>query len=259
MAILSKQNIKAATRKYLPTVLGIRVPGFFKIHLRYAKRSFITWFVLFIAPFVISVMTLRIICEKFLDLTPNDVQLYIVALFLIALAFFFAERHRRFRRIYVTALPVLVIVYGLVVLISLREPFPGNLFRFAFTSALPAWWLGRHARGKGYRMLSDGADKDYRPGRDLYMDGKFDEAFVHLEPSAKRGHMKSLYLLGHAHEHGQGREIDRIKAARFYDKSSRKGYTKARRAYDDLFDTFSPDEIKAFETELGTSGIDELF
>jgi len=64
----------------------------------------------------------------------------------------------------------------------------------------------------GYRMLSDGANKTYRPGRDLYMEGQYAKAFIYLEPSAKRGHMKSLYLLGHAHEHGNGRERDRVKA-----------------------------------------------
>ena len=243
----------------MPMILGLRIPGFIKVHWRYARRSFITWFVLFIAPFVIGVMSLRIITEKLFKMHPNDWQLYLVALFLIAVAFFFAERHRKFRRIYVTAIPVMVIVNGLFNLLFTDGLSTGSVITFGILAGLPAWWLGRRARGKGYRLLSDGADKDYRPGRDLYMDGKYVEAFVHLEPAAKRGHMKSLYLIGHAHEHGQGRKLDRIKAARFYDKAGRKGYGKANLALDALFDTFNKDEITAFETDLGTSGINELF
>jgi hypothetical protein len=255
----TRQKINAAAREYVPMVLGIRIPGFLKVHWRYAKRSFITWFVLFIAPFVIGVIILKTIAEKLLELHPNDVQLFLIALFLIALAFFFAERHRRFRHIYVRAIPAMVILNGLFNLFFTDGLSTGGIITFAVLAGLPAWWLGRRAMGKGYKLLSDGACKDYRPGRDLYMDGHYEKAFAHLEPSAKRGQMKALYLLGHAHEHGNGRPRDRIKAARFYDKSSRKGYGKAHLAYDDLFDTFSKDEITAFETDLGTSGINELF
>ena len=71
--------------------------------------------------------------------------------------------------------------------------------------------------------------------------------------------MKSLYLMGHAHEHGNGRGRDRIKAARFYDKANRKGYGKARRAFETLFETFTADEREAFEIEANVSGVNELF
>ncbi|NNC38408.1 MAG: sel1 repeat family protein [Acidimicrobiales bacterium] len=246
-------------KQHAPTIFGIRIPGFFKIHMRYAKRSFTTWFVLFIAPFVISVILMGQIARTFFDLNPSDIQLFIIAFFLIAVAFFCAERNRDFRKAYVLAIPALVLVYGVIGLFTDTDPFPGNLFKFAVLSALPALWLWQRARDKGYKMLSDGADKDYRPGRDLYMDGQYAQAFTHLEPAAKRGHMKSLYLLGHAHEHGQGRDQDRVRAARFYDKASRKGYAKARRAFDDLFESFDATEIKAFETELGVIGSEELF
>jgi len=112
--------------------------------------------------------------------------------------------------------------------------------------------------GMGYRMLSDGADRNYRPGRDLYMDGEYEPAFIHLEPSAKRGHMKSLYLLGHAHEHGNGRLQDRIRAASFYNKSAKKGYRKAHDAFEALFATFTTEEVEAFEVDLNMS-VSELF
>lgn len=240
-------------------LFGLKLPGFIKVHLRYMRRNLITWFVLFIAPFVIGVMILSTISEKVLEIKASDWQLFFLALFLIALAFFFAERHRKFRRIYVMAIPAMVIANGLFNLFFAQGFSVGNLITFGILAALPAWWLGRHAMGKGYRLLSDGADKNYRPGRDLYMDGHYEEAFVHLEPAAKRGHMKSLYLLGQAHEHGNGRDLDRIKAARLYDKASRKGYGKAGHAFEALFETFSPEEADIYETEFGTPGIDELF
>ena len=259
MGAFSKQNIKTGARKYVPMILGLRIPGFIKIHWRYARRSFLTWFVLFIAPFVIGVMMLSLISEKLLKVETSDWQLFLATLFLIALAFFFAERHRKFRRIYVMAIPAMVVANGLFNLFFSDGVSTGGVITFGLLAALPAWLLGRYSLGKGYRLLSDGADKDYRPGRDLYMDGQYAEAFVHLEPSAKRGHMKSLYLLGDAHEHGKGRKRDRIKAARFYEKASRKGYGKAHLAFEKLFKTFSPDEIDAYETDLGILGINELF
>ena len=259
MNAFSKQEIKAAARQYIPMVLGLRIPGFIRVHWRYLRSSFLTWCVLFIAPFVIGVMILAVISDKLLKIETSDWQLFLAALFLIALAFFFAERHQKFRRIYVMAIPTMVIANGLFNLFFTDGFSVGGVITFGILAALPAWWLGRHAVGKGYNLLSNGADKDYRPGRDLYMDGHYTEAFTYLEPSAKRGHMKSLYLLGHAHEHSKGRDGDRILAARFYDKASRKGYNKASLAFEALHKTFSPDEIHALETNLGLSGINELF
>lgn len=253
----SKQNVKLA-REYVPMVFGLRIPGFIRVHMRYARRSLITWLVLFLAPFVIGVMIFTTVAEKLLEVKMSGWQVNLLTLFLIALAFFFAERNRKFRRIYVVAIPVMVVVNGVFNLVFTDGLSIGSLITFGLLAALPAWWLGRHAMGKGYRLLSDGADKDYRPGRDLYMDGKYAESFVHLEPSAKRGHMKSLYLLGHAHEHGNGREVERITAARLYDKAGRKGYSKAHLAFETLFETFSQKEIKTFETNLGISEINEL-
>lgn len=259
VSAFSRQNIKAAALQYVPMIFGLRVPGFIKVHWRYARRSFITWLVLFIAPFVIGVASLSVISEKILKVETTEWQLFLIALFLIAVAFFFAERHRTFRRIYVMAIPAMVILNGVVHLVFTNGLSLGSVVTFGILAVLPAWWLGRHSMGKGYRLLSNGADKNYRPGRDLYMDGQYKEAFAHLEPSAERGHMKSLYLLGDAYEHGNGRDKDRIKAAWFYDKASRKGYRKAHTAFDILFETFSPDEIAAFETNLSISGINDLF
>jgi|GEM_PF-4619805 len=240
-------------------LLGIRIPGFIKIHFRYARRSFVTWCVLFVAPFVFSVMALRMICKAVLEVQPNDTQLFFVSLFIVALLFFSAEKNRKFRKIYIIMIPAMVLTYGVAGLVLEPGRMPGNLIKFGILSGLPAWWLWRHASDKGYKALSDGGDKDYRPGRDLYMDGNYEAAFVHLEPSAKRGHMKSLYLIGHAHETGQGREKDCVLAARFYDKASRKGYGKAGEALERVTKAFSKKEKERFELELGAFGLNELF
>ena len=246
-------------REHGPSVLGIRIPGFFKIHMRYAKRSFSTWFVLFIAPFLVSIMVMGIVARRYLDINPTDLQLYIVAFFLIAVAFFFAERHRKFRRIYVVLVPALIIIYGLATVNLDQGRFPGNIIKFAILILYPAWWLWKRASDEGYKALSDGADPDYRPGHDLYIAGDYEDAFVYLEPSAKRGHMKSLYLMGHAYENGNGRARDRVRAAKLYDKAGRKGYMKARRAFDTLFSKLNKDEKKRYDTDIRTSGTEELF
>jgi len=174
------------------------------------------------------------------------------------MAFYFAERDRKFRRFYVMAIPGMVIINGLFRFAFAGGLSFGGLVAFGILAGLPALILGKLSMGMGYRILSDGADRDYRPGKDLYMEGDYEKAFIRLEPSAKRGHMKSLYLLGHAHEHGNGRPQDRIRAARFYDKSAKKGYRKAHSAFETLFATFTTQEVEDFEVDLKLS-VSELF
>ena len=108
-------------------------------------------------------------------------------------------------------------------------------------------------------MLSDGGYKNYRAGRNLYMDGQTKTGLALLEPIARKGHMKSLYLLGHAHEHGNGLERDLIKAARFYEKASSKGYSKASRAFENLLQSFDAEQIQAYETDISTLEVNQLF
>ena len=91
------------------------------------------------------------------------------------------------------------------------------------------------------------------------MDVQYDKAFVHLEPSAKRGHMKSLYLLGDALEHGNGFKVERVRAAQFYNKSAKKGYRKAHGAFEALFASFTTAEVEAFEADLNIFGGHDLF
>jgi hypothetical protein len=259
MKIFTKKNIKAASFEYVPMILGIRVPGFLRIHFRYALRNPFIWMILVIAPFILGMMFLSALNTQILDGVGKGWQIFLITLFLIALAFFMAERSRKFRRFYVAAIPGMVIANGLFNLFIVKGFNFGNLIVFIILAGIPAWILGKFSMGYGYRMLSDGAYKNYRIGRNLYMDGDYKNAFIYLEPAARKGHMKSLYLLGHAHEHENGRELDPIKAARFYEKASSKGYGKASRAYEALVQTFTPDQMQAYETDISTLEVNQLF
>lgn len=259
MKYLTKKNVKTATFEYIPMVLGIRVPGFIRIHFRYARRNLFIWAVLVIAPFILGMMLVSAVSEQVLKVTPKGWHLFLIALFFIALAFFFAERSRPFRKFYVSAIPGMVIANGLFNLFFKAGFSFGNLIVFGLLSVIPALVLGKLSMGYGYRLLSNGADKTYRPGRDLYMAGAYEEAFGYLEPAARRGHMKSLYLMGHSHEHGNGREIDLIKAARFYEKSSSKSYRKATAAYERLMQSFDPAQMERYETDISTLEVNQLF
>lgn len=259
MKYLTKQNVKAATFEYIPMVLGIRVPGFIRIHFRYALRNPFIYVVLVIAPFVLGLIILKAFSTHVLEVNAKGWQLFFITLFFIALAFFFAERSRKFRKFYVAAIPGMVIANGLFNLFVKNGFSFGNLVVFLILAVIPAWILAKFSMGYGYRLLSDGADKNYRPGRNFYMDGEFHQAFLKLEPSARRGHMKSLYLMGHAHEHGNGRELDLIKAARFYEKSSSKGYRKATLAFERLIQSFDPAQMELYETDIATLEVNQLF
>ena len=206
-----------------------------------------------------SVIALRTLRRVAADINFNDTSIYLIAFFVIAVMFFLAERYRQFRKIYVILIPALVIFYGLIGLIVEPGRFPGNLFRFAILTGLPAWWLWKRATNQGFKALTDGADKDYRTGHDLYLEEEFETAFIHLEKSASRGHMKSLFLLGDAYEHGRGKDKNRVKAARLYDKSGHKGYVKAREALRRLHDKLNEDEKSQLEINTGNSGLDDLF
>lgn len=259
MGLISKNNLNLVATEYAPMLVGLRIPGFVKIHLRYLFSNPFIWGVLFLAPFIIGLFTVSSFSRNVLKTNPSDWQIFLIVLFLIALAFYFAERNRTFRVIYVRAIPTMVIINGVFIYIFDVGSLFGGLVVFSVLALLPAWLLGKLSMGMGYRMLSNGADRSYRPGRDFYMDGQYDEALVHLERAAKRGHMKSLYLLGHAHEHGNGLELDRIKAAWLYEKSAKKGYRRAQIAFESLSASFSMEEKEAFESDLAPSGINDLF
>ena len=259
MKFLTKNNVKRTTFELIPMVLGIRVPGFIRIHFRYAKRNPFIWIVLVIAPFILGLLLLSAFSTHVLEVKANGWQLFFITIFLIALAFFLAERSRKFRKFYVAAIPGMVIANGLFNMFVKNDYSFGGLVVFTILSAIPAWVLAKFSLGYGYRMLSDGGYKNYRAGRNLYMDGQTKTGLDLLEPIARKGHMKSLYLLGHAHEHGNGLERDLIKAARFYEKASSKGYSKASRAFENLLQSFDAEQIQAYETDISTLEVNQLF
>lgn len=259
MKIFTKKNIKAASFEYVPMILGIRVPGFLRIHLRYALHNPFIYIILVIAPFILGMMFLTTLSNQLFEGQVKGWQIFLITLFLIALAFFMAERSRKFRRFYVIAIPGMVIANGLFNLFIVQGFNIGNLIGFVILAGIPAWLLGFFSTGYGYRMLSNGAFKKYRVGRDLYMAGDYKNAFLYLEPTARKGHMKSLFLLGHAHEHENGRELDLIKAAHFYEKASSKGYAKATRAFETLVQSFTPEQMQAYETDISTLEVNQLF
>ncbi len=258
MKFLTKKNVKAATFDFIPRLLGIRIPGFIRIHFRYAMRNPLIWIVLVIAPFIFGLILLSAFSTHVLDVQAKGWQLFLVTIFLIALAFFLAERSRKFRTIYVTAIPSMVIANGLFNLFVKDGYSFGGLVAFGLLSALPAWVLAKLSLGPGYRLLSDGGFKNYRVGRNLYMDGKTAEGLALLEPIARKGHMKSLYLLGHAHEHGNGVECDLMKAAKFYEKAGSKGYAKASRAFENLLQSFDPEQMALYEADMSTLEVNQL-
>lgn len=262
MGWLTKHGLKAAATDYAPMLFGIRVPGFIRLHIRYLFSNPFVYMVLVVAPFVIGLVMLLGVNREFLNNSLSGWQAFLITLFVIAMAFYFAERNRTFRTFYVRALPAMVILNGLFIYVldaGITGSLFGGLVVFAVLALIPALILGKLSMGMGYRMLSNGADRRYRSGRDLYIAGDHEEGLLKLEPSAKRGHMKSLYLLGHAHEHGFGRSLDRVKAARFYDRASKKGYRKASDALDRLCASFTADEREVFESHLGPSGLNDLF
>jgi len=259
MKFLTKKNVKAATFEYIPMALGIRVPGFIRIHFRYALRNPIIYIVLVIAPFILGLIFLSALSTHLPQVAFKGWQIFLITLFLIALAFYAAERSRSFRKVYVLAIPGMVIVNGLFNLLVKDGLSFGNYVVFSILALIPALILGKLSIGHGYRLLSDGADKTYRPGHDLYMAGEYEAAFLKLEPSARRGHMKGLYLLGHAHEHGQGRDTDLLKAARFYEQSSARGYRKATEAYERLIQSFDTEQMARYEADLATLDVNQLF
>ena len=257
----TRRQVKVAATEYAPQLLGLRIPGFIRIHWRYFIGNPFVWMVLVIAPFIIGLVTVFSVNRAVAGFDITGWQAFFLVLLLIALAFFFAERNRTFRKVYVAALPGMVLLNGVIIYLfgDTYGPWFSRLVVFAILAVLPAWVLWKLASGMGYRMLSNGGDRHYRAGRDLYHAGEHEAGLLKLEPSAKRGNMKSLFLLGDAHENGHGYKPDRIRAARFYDASAKRGYRRAQVAFERLSASFTDEERAVFESDLSVGGLAELF
>lgn len=231
--------------------LGSYVPQFIRIHFRYMRHNFRAWAVLFVAPFLSIKLVLSALYALIGEAQSGRHSLDLIAIFTIGLCFFFAERNRKFRRIYVYAVPVIVaagLLYwnattqkflsvGQIVLAALIMFMSLRLYRFSTT--------------KGYEQLTDGADKDYHAARDLIDAQEYKIALPLLEKSSKRGHFKSLYLMGQFYEHGHLGTKDLVQAGYYYLKSGRKGYAPANSAFSELLNKLSPAELEEIEDQAG--------
>ena len=95
---------------------------------------------------------------------------------------------------------------------------------------------------RGYEQLSDGGDRNFVKGRNLYKDGEYEQAVRYLKKAAKHKHFKSLFLLGEAYEKGHFFEPDLVKAAGCYFKASQKGYEPAIKRYQEIVKSLSAEQ-----------------
>lgn len=221
-------------------VLGAYVPNFFKIHLRYIRNNLRAWLVLFIAPFLAIKMFMIAVFDRISQGGDSAWGFDIIAILSVAVCFVLAERHAGFRRVYVFAVPAIMAIGLLYWAGSNGGYINAGYFVKACLIGFLTYRVGRFTITRGYQQLSDGADKDFRQGKSYYEDGAYDLAIPFLETAAKRGHFKSLFLLGDAYEHGHHVEKDLPKAAEYFIKSSRKGYGKAGARYDQLLESLPP-------------------
>lgn len=229
--------------KFGIVALGAYFPKFFRIHLSYMRHNFRAWAALFVAPFLTIKLFMIALFEslsRFGNGTGGTVWHFdIIAIFAVALCFVLAERHQGFRRIYVYAVPT-IMALGLLYWAGGNGGYLniGYLVKAGLIGYL-TYRVGRFTIASGYQQLSEGGDKDYSQGYEHYAREEYDLAMPFLEKAAKRGHFKSLFLLGDAYECGNFYEADPSKAAEYFIKSGRKGYDKANARYEELLKRLS--------------------
>ncbi len=246
---------KTQTKKAIKTVgrlvLGQYVPGFLKIHLRYIKRNFRVWLALFVAPFLALKLFFVALFNAVSDGTTGAWKFDLMAIFVIALCFFMAERHRGFRKFYVYLAPAVMCIGLLYWAASGGADIftPGFIVKAVLVGYL-TFRVGRFTINIAYQILTEAADPDYRNGRDLYEQKKFDIAIPLLEASAARGNFKSLFLIGDAYEQGHFFEKNRTKAAEYYWEAGKRGYANGNERFRNLMERMSDDEKGKLDKNL---------
>ena len=259
MAKKKKTKIKGEPKRKIVTpvakkigalTLGMYLPGPIQIHFRYIRNNLKLWAALFVAPFMAIKLSLIALFNLLADGGSGAWKYDLIAMFSVGLLFYLAERNRDFRKFYVYFVPIvmgaslLYWVWG-----SSRFASPEFVIKLILCGLL-TYRVGNYIMEDGYQQLSEGADKNFHEGRILYSLKEYDLAIPFLEKSAKRGHFKSIYLLAEAHEFGYHYPVDRVKAARFFLKSGKKGYRKATIRYQKILDELSPDERAEFDNFL---------
>lgn len=247
---LKKQKAKKrnkTTRKFGLLLMGAYVPAFINIHFRYAKHNFKVWAALFIAPFLVA----KLVLMRINDMLPEHEQIVwhydLLAIFAISICFYAAERFDNFRRVYVWAVPV-TIFCGLLYWSNGQgsNEMSGSIVKLLLIAYL-SYRVGKFTISDGYVELDDGADTDYHTGKELYDVAAYGAAMPLLEASARRGHFKSLYLLGDIYENGHHTPKDIVKAAVFYHKAGQKGYVPAAKRCEAVLETLTPQQSLSFE------------
>ena len=237
-------------------MLAAYLPGFFKIHLRYIRNFPLVWATLFVAPFIAIKLVLVTIFGWFGEQGSGGLAFDIMAIFLIAICFFLAERHRNVRQIYVYLGPA-IIAGGLLYWAWSSQGFmsPGFMILVLLIAVLVRR-VYRISTIDGWRAFEDGGSRKYRKARKLFSEGQEEKAMKLMEKTAKKGHFKSLYFLAESYELGRFYERDLFKACALYLKSSKKGYKPAHEKFRLLFENMSEAEQKNLEGDLLSQWLD---
>lgn len=235
--------------------LSSYVPGFFRIHLRYIRNYPIVWAALFVAPFLgIKMVWLRL-AEWMGTNTLQGLGLDILAIFVVALCFFAAERNEKFRRFYVIFAPGVIFVSLIYWASGMGLMNPG-FWVVGILIWLLTWTVYKISSTKGFKALSHGGSRKYTKARGFYDAGEYDKAVPLLEKTAKAGHFKSLFTLGECYERGYFYEADRLKAAELYQRAARKGYSPALARFRGIQEELSEDEQTSLEKSLIENWLD---
>lgn len=250
----TKQTTKVV-KKLGGIALSSYVPGFFKIHLRYIKNYPIVWAALFVAPFLAIKMALINIFGLFGAEARRGLAFDVLAIFFIALCFYAAERHEKFRRIYVILAPAIIFV-SLIYWASNMGWFNPGFWVVGVLIALLTRAVWGISSQKGTQALDHGGSRKYAKARELYEAGDYNAAVPLLEKAAKRKHFKVLFLLAECYHLGRHHEKDLFKAATLYHRASKKGYAPALTRFQEIYGTFDEETQSRFEKSLLTDWLE---
>ncbi len=245
-----RKVVSPIAKKVGALTLGMYLPGPIQIHFRYIRNNLKLWVALFVAPFMAIKLSLIALFALLAEDGTGAWKYDLIAIFCVGLMFYLAERNRDFRRFYVYFVPA-VMAASLLYWVWGSSNFLSAEFAVKLVlCGVLTFKVGNYIIEDGYQQLSEGADKNFHQGRIHYDLQEYDLAIPFLEKSAKRGHFKSIYLLAEAHEFGYHYPVDRVKAAKYFLKSGKKGYRKATLRYQSLLDVLTPDERSEFDNYL---------